>query len=156
MIPPKNDKSAWQSDVPGDRISRKTREFQGGHKPLKEVWVEQQTLSPPQENVVKDDICYPGAMERSPGIFKLRRIVEVIVGKPSSKRRVYLFRNRHPIDPLFRWAASSDPKGWTGRRTTGEVPGYVVGRGSRCRGSNARDVPYYLPWNVLLLSGDVA
>ena len=37
-------------------------------------------------------------MELPLGVSELRRIAEVIVRKPPSKRWVYRFRNRHPAD----------------------------------------------------------
>ena len=79
------------------------------HKPLKEARADQQTLSPSQENVVEEWICYLGAMGLPLGISELRHIVEVVSGRLPSGRWVYRFRNRHP-NLLFRRAASLDPK----------------------------------------------
>jgi len=79
------------------------------HKPLKEARADQQTLSPGQENIVKDWICYLGAMGLPLGISELHRVVEVVSGQLPSKQWVYHFRNRHS-ELLFRRAASLDPK----------------------------------------------
>jgi len=79
------------------------------HKPVKEARADQQTLSPEQENVIKDWICYLGAMGLPLGIPELRRVVEVVSGKLPSKRWIYRFRDRHS-ELLFRRAASLDPK----------------------------------------------
>lgn len=79
------------------------------HKTLKEARADQQTISPAQEGIVKEWICYLGAMGLPLAIPELRRIVEVVSGKLPSKQWVYRFRDRHP-ELLFRRAASLDPK----------------------------------------------
>ena len=109
MIPPKNDNSASQSNslegsrkpenqkIPEkphassvqstrshDRGTPGPQTVEGG---LGRALVGgQQTPSPSQEDVVEDSVRYLGAMGLSPGISELRRIIEVVIGRPPSKR----------------------------------------------------------------------
>ena len=55
------------------------------HKLMKEARGGQQTLSPSQENVIEDWICYLGAMGLPLGFPELRRVVKVVSGGKPSK-----------------------------------------------------------------------
>lgn len=83
--------------------------YSRAHKPSKEARVGLQMLSPSQENVIEDGVCYSGAMGLPLGVLELRRIVEVVSEGTPSKSWVYQFRDRHRNLP-FRLAASLDQK----------------------------------------------
>ena len=79
------------------------------HKPLKEAQTSQQALTLLQENVVKDWICYLGAMGLPLNISELHHMVGVIIEKPLLKRYIYHFLDCHP-NLTFCHAASLNPK----------------------------------------------
>jgi hypothetical protein len=59
------------------------------HKPLKVARADQQALTPAQENIVKDWICYLGAMGLPIGVSELGQVIKVVLGKQPSKQWIY-------------------------------------------------------------------